>query len=152
MQQLYILKAQEEEACPPLAVQRTLFCHPGDRTAAIEFCKQQRLGTRGIKYQVIGPIGTYGGPDPLVLCIQQALPPIPAIDPRSVQAALSNPHGQAGQNRPDGQLDSGGFQELGDHALPTDADQAVFGEVTDGTYSDIVQDGGAAREIPRPRG
>jgi len=57
------------------------------------------------------------------------------------------PLGIKGQNRPMGERDCSGFQELGDQALGVDFDP-MFGPLGDGTVSDLLG-GLSGTEVPR---
>jgi hypothetical protein len=121
--------------------------HPGDKAQVAQFCRDQGLPTKGVKYKIEGPL-PQNDPTPMVLLTQLMMPP--QISPEAVAAAMSDPHGQRGQTRPSSQPDSMGFAQMGDEALPVAGDGNMFDETNDGTVSDILQDGGAMREIPRP--
>lgn len=125
--------------------ERVMFTHPStDRAVVIPYVKAQALGTRGVRYQ-LHPI-PHNDPNELVLCIQRA---VPVLSEDAVQAAQSAPHGQAGQVRPTTDRDNMGYQELGDEALPLNNDENVYGDVRDGTYTDLTRDGATLREVPR---
>lgn len=131
---------------PPDGVETAVFNVAEPRIeAAKRFAVEQGLPTQGVKYKIL-LIGQTNDTTPLILCVQRK--PL-ILDPS--QAALLDPHGQRGQNRPAGELDSAGFQALGDEALPTEGDGAMYQEPVDGTFSDIINEGGAPREIPRPQ-
>lgn len=108
--------------------------------------KARQLLISGIKYGLIGPLRE-NDPQPIVLAEQIN---VCNLSGAAVASALAAPHGQPGQNRPESALDALGFQELGDHALPVRADDAMFGDVDDGTSTDILQDGGGMQERRRP--
>lgn len=122
--------------------------HPsGNKADVVQFVRQMSLTTKGVKYKIEGPLLT-NDPNPLVLVTQLMMPP--QVSAEAVAAAMNSPHGQQGQNRPNGQPDGMGFAPLGDEALPVDGDGNMFGDVNDGTVTDIVQDGGLQREVVRP--
>jgi hypothetical protein len=127
--------------------QAVMINHPGDKSQVIQFVREQGLPTKGVKYRIEGPL-PQNDPTPMVLLTQIMLPP--QVSPEAVAAAMSDPHGQRGQNRPTGQPDGMGFAQMGDEALPVAGDGNMFDEVNDGTISDILQDGGAMREVQRP--
>jgi hypothetical protein len=125
--------------------ERLIFAHPStDRATVVEYVRSERLGSPRVRYQLY-PI-PHNDANALVLCIQRA---VPTLSAEAVQAAANAPHGQAGQNRADGQPDHMGFSDLGDAALPLNNDENVFGETQDGTYTDLVRDGAAMHEIRR---
>ena len=126
------------------AIERIVLNHPSQNKAdVIAWVRQQNILTKGIKYTIQGPLPVTD-PNPMVLATQRNLL---NLSSEAVAAALHNPRGQAGMNRPDAPPDQLGFQRLGDGALPVDAEDNVFGDVNDGTVSDITQDG---RELHRP--
>lgn len=148
---LYILCATS--ALPVGAPMRVVFNVAGDKQAAINFIRTQRIGElpitlKGVRYKV-ELIGSNDCADNMILCVQPQFPQVDAS--QAVQAAQYSPQGQQGQQRPSGELDAMGFQVLGDEALPVSGDGDVFGDERDSTVSDLIIDGGAPREIPRNR-
>jgi hypothetical protein len=137
---------------PPGYVNRIVVNHPSNDTKTVwafiaQHCKENQLLTKGAKYALFGPVNQTDQ-NAIVLAVQCHLG---NLSGEAVGAALSSPHGQPGQNRPDAPLDSMGFQALGDMALPIRGDDAMFGEADDGTVSDIYQNGGGLVEQARPR-
>lgn len=129
--------------------QIVLLNHPGDKAQVVQFCREQGLPTKGVKYQIVGPLPA-NDPAPMVMLTQLMMPP--QISPEAVAAAMSDPHGQQGQNRPSGIPDQMGFAQMGDEALPVAGDGNMFDEQNDGTVSDIMQGGGGFQEVRRPAG
>lgn len=135
---------------PVGAAERIVVNHPGDKNAVIAWLRGHRLHgqsvlARGVKYTIQGPLPT-NDPTPMLLAVQ---PHLLNLSSAAVAAALSSPHGQAGQNAPDSDVDNMGFQRLGDPSLPLSADEAVFGDGDDGTVTDIIQNGGTMTEQRR---
>jgi len=143
-----------EFALPIGARKNFVISFQGSREQFMQVAKASNLGTPGVRYQVIEVSDNLPGVQ--VLAVELYLGD---WQPGVVQPQLSAqhvgggqpfglPHGQVGQDRPAGPIESGGFQTLGDGDLGA-AQEAVYGQVDDGTVSDIVQEGGGAREIPR---
>lgn len=131
----------------PGAIERMIVNHPSsDKPTVAEWIKASNMLTRGVKYTLQGPLPV-NDPTPMFLAVQRNLLNLSA---EAVAAALHNPRGQAGMNRPDQPLDSMGFQKLGDTALPISNDDQIYGDATDGSISDIIQNGGNMMEQPRP--
>ncbi len=120
---------------------RCMFAVDGDKEVAKKFIREQGVTTPGVRYQLQGPLPADAA-DSLICCMQTQAPLIAPAQAGQMQ-------GMQGGARPDGQMTQGGFQELGDQSLPSEADDAMFGEASDGTYTDIVLEGGASRELPR---
>ncbi len=133
---------------PPGGASRVVVNYPRAVEAEIwRFVQQQRVLTQGVQYQLIQVAHN----DPTALVIAISPQPGPAVVPANIPGMdpTTAPQGQRGMNRPDGQIDSAGFQNLGDMGLEPAGGNGMFEDGTDSTYSDIVLDGGGAREQPR---
>jgi hypothetical protein len=132
---------------PVGAPERIVVNHPGSKEAVISWLRTQNVLPHNVRYTIQGPLPT-NDPTPMLLAVQ---PHLLNLSSAAVAAALSAPRGQAGQNAPDSNVDSMGFQRLGDLSLPVSTDEAVFGEVDDGTVTDIIHNGGSMVEQQRPK-
>lgn len=128
------------------SVFKQLVNHPGPTPADVaRWVKTQNVLTQGVNYGIIGPL-PQNDPNPQIVVTERYLS---NLSPQAVAAALSVPHGQPGMNRPDDSPDNMGFQKLGDQSLPVSADENVFGEIDDGTFTDMITNGGRMVEQRR---
>lgn len=126
---------------------RLVINHPGDSTQAATAAQKAGYLAQGVQYKIEQVQSN--DPRVAVLCEQWVMP---TVSPQGMQG-MQDPRGNPGQQRPDGPLDSLGFQELGDVALSAGAPDAMFGPQNDvlGTYTDLVGQPGNMTEIPRQR-
>ena len=125
--------------------------YPGTIDQCKQYLRANAFGSPGVRYW--GIMLQPNLPDPEVLAVEINI----GVPVTAQQAQLSGAHvnggqpvgsptGNAAQNRPTGQKDSSGFQVLGDDVL-SGAGDALFGDVNDGTVSDLY--GGGHFEAPR---
>lgn len=135
----------------PGLMQRAILAHNGDRASAFQAMKQEavrlNIPLAPVKYECHRI--PENDPASVVLCTQLSSVVLDPAYASGGQPSGNLPRGQKGQNKQDGPVGMGGFQELGDTSLPVNNDDNVFGESEDGTYTDIILDGGGAREVQR---
>lgn len=125
----YQLRAQNP--VPPNAASIIMLWHHGDKAAMKQWIASENVLTRGARYQVLGPLTeqvmlqlAQQTQRPGVVLALQVISPNP-LDQQAVRAGQQTPH-NTGNNRPAGEVNSAGFQDLGDEALAIE-DQAIYG-------------------------
>jgi len=143
------------QAPQPGTRERFAVFHPGDLSQVVAWAKQIGMGGSHQHFQIYSP-EQLGNNAPCILAIQVAMgvpvtvqqPQLSATHVQGGQPA-GVPAAQPGQHHPGGQIDPySKFEELPDEALTAGRD-AMFGELNDGTITDLVATPMGMDEQPR---
>ena len=124
----------------PGAVERVVFSFPGDKSQAINYARAENIASKGVRYKIEGPLPE--NLPALVLAMQHDMR-FDIVNNQAAQAGQVNAH-NTGNNRPAGQLNSAGFQELADQDLPIE--DAIYGDAIPNNFGDIINVGGRSHE------
>lgn len=132
---------------PPRAMERFVLYFPGNAAQAVMFAKHQGIGQWGMRQYDCYPL-MQENPSPVLLCCQVVLPTEVSAQHVHGGQPTGPPVAQPGAQGTDGQLDELGFQKLGVGALGNVQDP-MYGDVSDGTYTDLVQGPAGSVEVKR---
>jgi hypothetical protein len=141
---------QTRQPLPPLpvrALERFVLYFPGDVQQAIQYAKHNGLGQWTLRQYMCYAL-TQENPNPVLLCYQPVLPAQTSAQHVQGGQPTGPPAAQPGQQVTDGKLDELQFQKLGTGAL-SQAQDPMFGDTGDGTYTDLYQSPAGAVEVPR---
>jgi len=141
---------------PPGIIISFVIAHPGNALDAVAWVQQSRLGSPGVRYHVEDIPTPRQIPQPCVLCWQtemgvaQVGPAQPVLSGQHVQggAPVGVPHSRG--NEPGGAPDPvSGFETLAGSHLDSSAEGYYVPDDGGGTVSDLINEGGAVREVQR---